>query len=165
MELAKIKNNGLVVTFKTRQPLIDHLRAEGEEKKALRIEKKVEDYKQRLTAYFIETYTYGPVYFSDAAALQRATKRGEELTVINKKGEKVIVNPDEVLFLNPENAYIETFRTTLRGFGVHDKNFVLLKRPFPFFTKFGLWNRIMEKDERVTIVNMQEKFVKLESPI
>ena len=164
-ELSKIKNNGLVVTFNTKQPLIDHFRSAGEETKAQKIENEVKEYNQRITEYFKETYTYGPVYFTDVATLQSATESGKELVVKNREGENVIVNPDEVLFLNTKRVYLDTYHANLRGFGVHDKNFKFLKRPFPFFTKFGFWNRLMEKDERITITSMQEKFAKLESPM
>jgi hypothetical protein len=130
-DVYKIKTNGLVITFKTRKPLLDKLNEMGMTERALEIESEVEAYNRSIKFYFT-TYSYGPLYFTNTEDLYNA-RNSSELIVTDRNGNKVTVNPDEVLYLDTEEVFLEAFGMLSKGFGVHDKNHVYLKRPFPYY--------------------------------
>ncbi len=160
-ELKKIKSNGLVIAFPTNAPLIDNLRSRGFEEKAKIEEQKVLFYNLRLIEVF-KAYSYGPIYYTHTLDLENANQ-SDELIVNNLDGSKVTVNPNEVLFLNPKKFTVKSQNSSYSGFGVHDKDFNYLNKPFPYFIfkRDGLI--LFQKTEEQMVQILQNKFLKLEN--
>jgi hypothetical protein len=158
-DLKKIKNNGLVIVFPTNAPLIDQLRSRGLEDKAQVEEQKIVNYNLRLIDLF-KNYTYGPIYYTHTSDLESANQT-TELLVSDLEGNRVAIDPNTVLYLNPKKFH--TNNTSYSGFGIHDKNFNYLQRPFPYFIfkRDGLI--IFQKSEKEMIEILQAKFLKLQN--
>lgn len=135
-QLSKAKENGIVIRFDTKEPILDSLKANGLMKLYEKKRKELEDFKLEIIAAFKEKYTYGKVYYSTSDDIVAA--RGESsFNVFDLDGHAVRVDPNSVLYLNPARVYLKEFRSEYIGFAVQDINFENLEKPFPYVVRRG----------------------------
>lgn len=161
--LDKIKNNGLVVTFPTNAPLIEGLESRGLDEKARLEQEEIEKYNAKLVKTF-RNYSYGPVFFTNSNDLENANN-GDELIVKDINGQLHVLNPSDVLYLNPKRVKMKDHNSTYNGFGIHDKDFKYLDRPFPFFVLKRDGFIIFQKSESQMVDIIQKKFLKFETQL
>lgn len=131
-DIVALKNGALLVRLKTSELKINALKKQGKEKEAEEIRLDQETVNKLIVEAFKANYTFCPVYFFYS---NHSTKVKEG----NYKGCIFDVNMKTDSSFSSNNYLIGEFEksetTQLDAFYIKNKNFELLRKPFPYFIK------------------------------
>ncbi len=130
--ITTLKNGALFVRLKTSQLKIDGLKKMGKEKEAEEIRVNQENTNKAIVAAFKGYFDFCPVYFF-------YSNYSNEVKEGNYKGLIMDVNMETNSSFDSKNYLIgefdESSNTQIDAFIIKDKNYVQLKKPFPFYVK------------------------------
>ncbi len=131
-DITMLKNGALFVRLKTSELKINALKSKGREKEAEEIRENQELVNKSIMAAFKANYTFSPVYFfySDKTT---NVKEGNYKGLIFDTDMKVDSSFTGNNYLIGE--FEESATTQMNAFFIKDKDFELLKNPFPYFIK------------------------------
>lgn len=161
-QLLKAKENGVVIRFDTKEPILDSLKANGltELLNKKLLEKK--DFQEEVILAFRENYVFGKVYYSNSEAIVNA--KGERtMNVFDLDGGVVRIDPTKVLFINPSQVFLEDLRSYYVGFAVQDFELNNLEKPFPYYVlkrEGSLFGKLTYPD---MVLKLQSNFSTLSS--
>lgn len=130
-QILKIKENGLVIRFDTRSPIIDTLKAKGLNELLDEEVAKLKFQNTKITEAF-KSYNFGPVYFSNSEEIEKSREDGT-LFAKDLKGNLVKIDINKVCFLNPYRVFLKSLGDFYLGYAVQNYEFENLDKPFPYY--------------------------------
>lgn len=127
-----LKNGALFVRLKTSELKISALKKNGMAKEAEEVRVNQENTNKMIVAAFKEKYSFSKVYFfySNYSNQVKAGNYNGCLMNVNMEIDSSFTGPNYLI-----GEFDESTTTQLDAFYIKDKNYVQLKRPFPFLVK------------------------------
>jgi hypothetical protein len=144
-----LKNGALFVRLKTSELKISALKKNGQEKEAEKIRIDQENTNKSIIAAFKKNFTFCPVYFfysNNSTQVKEGNYKGllfdaNNSTDINFSGSNYLIG-----------EYDESKGTELNAFYIEDKNYDLLRPPFPYLIKHNQMLVASKSDDEMVIL-------------
>lgn len=158
-ELETLKEGVLLIKLYDYQSKIDKLRENGYDKKANQIQQESDSLNKVIVKAFTTLYEFSDFGFY-MSSNESLLKQGDFSHVYFLSGVDTISSHSDIFYLDSKYVFFESMQSSQLGFSLFDKDFNLLKEPFPYYVRKRQSIFFLRRDHFEMTLKLQENLNK-----